>query len=89
MSMQLLEQMIEQAEALSVEEQLRLAAYLLEKARAAYPLSAVRPRRQWSEIQGIVSYPLVGEDAQAWVSRNRLESDEHREARLRRNHEDK
>ena len=35
--------------------------------------------RQWSEIAGIAPYPLVGQDAQTWVSRHRLEGDAERE----------
>lgn len=38
-------------------------------------------RRSWREIRGSVPYPLCGEDAQAWVSRSRRESDEHRGVR--------
>ena len=38
----------------------------------------------WSEAAGMFSYPLVGEDAQAWVTRTRHEGDEHRERLLRR-----
>ncbi|MBI4671802.1 MAG: hypothetical protein HY741_09070 [Chloroflexi bacterium] len=82
MSMQLLEKIIQESDALTVQEQLRLAAHLLEKARAAYPPVETRPRRKWREIRGIVPYPLAGEDAQAWVSRTRRESDERREAQL-------
>ncbi|MDQ1326877.1 MAG: hypothetical protein QG641_157, partial [Candidatus Poribacteria bacterium] len=40
-------------------------------------------RRKWSEICGLVPYPLFGEDAQDWVSRTRHESDEYREKKLR------
>jgi hypothetical protein len=36
-------------------------------------------RRSWREIRGSVEYPQCGEDAQAWVTRGRRESDEHRE----------
>ena len=38
-----------------------------------------RQRRSWSEIRGVVDYPLVEEDAQAWITRTRRESDEQRE----------
>lgn len=31
--------------------------------------------RRWEEIAGTASYPLVGEDAQQWVSHSRRESD--------------
>lgn len=48
----------------------------------AYLVSAeahTTPRRQWAEIAGTATYPLVDEDAQDWVSRTRLEGDEQRE----------
>jgi hypothetical protein len=47
-----------------------------------------KQRRQWQEIRGKASYPLVGEDAQIWVSRNRNEETETRELNLRNIYED-
>jgi len=44
-------------------------------------------RRKLSEFKGIVEYPFVGEDAQAWVSRSRQLSDEQRDRSLRNAHE--
>jgi len=41
-----------------------------------------RAGRSWSEIAGAATYPLAGEDAQAWVTRTRREGDEHRERAL-------
>jgi lysophospholipase L1-like esterase len=82
MSTEGLNDLIKQAEALSPEEQLRLVAHLVEKVRAAYPLS--RPHRKWAEICGTAPYPLLGEDAQAWVSRTRREDTEQRERQLKR-----
>ncbi len=40
-------------------------------------------RPSWSDAAGMFDYPLVGEDAQAWVTRTRREGDEHRERVLR------
>ncbi len=77
-----LEMLIKQSSTLTVDEQLRLAAYLVEQARQGY---APAPRRKWREIRGIAPYPLVGEDAQTWVTRTRREGDEERERQLRRN----
>jgi hypothetical protein len=34
-------------------------------------MQRIIPRRQWHEIRGGATYPLVGEDAQEWVSRER------------------
>lgn len=28
-----------------------------------------QPKRKWSDLKGMASYPLLGEDAQEWVSR--------------------
>jgi hypothetical protein len=64
-----------------VEEQLRLAAYLLERARQA--MTEEKPQYKWSDICGRYAYPMLGEDAQAWVTRTRRESDEHWEAQWR------
>ena len=38
-----------------------------------------RHRPAWSGIEGMFGHPMVGEDAQAWITRNRRESDAHRE----------
>jgi len=76
-------EIVRQAEALPLEEQLYLITLLAEKAQQAY-----RPavsRRRWREICGAAPYPLMGEDAQAWVSRTRQEDDEARERRWCRN----
>jgi hypothetical protein len=70
-----LDELIKQAESLTPDEQLRLIAHLAERARAAYASS--KPRRQWQEICGAASHPMMGEDAQEWVSRTRRESDAH------------
>ena len=72
-----LDELVEKAEALTSDEQLLLIARLAERLRETYQVP--RPRRKWREIRGSVPYPLLGEDAQAWVSRTRREGDEHRE----------
>jgi hypothetical protein len=74
-------EIIKQAETLTPEEQLYLIALLAGKARQAYRPAA--PRRRWREICGAAPYPLVGEDAQNWVSRTRREDTESRERRWR------
>jgi hypothetical protein len=45
-------------------------------------------RRKWQEIKGKVPFPLVGEDAQIWVSRNRNQATEYRELNQRSIYED-
>jgi hypothetical protein len=61
-------------------ERLRLLA-IVAQALAEHSLESAEqpPRRQWREIRGMASYPLLGEDAQAWISRTRQEGDEKRE----------
>ncbi|MEW6364897.1 MAG: hypothetical protein AB1714_09685 [Acidobacteriota bacterium] len=82
MASTLLDDLIAQASALPPREKLRLAAHLVEEVSRADEPS--RPRRKWMEIAGIVPCPLTGEDAQAWVSRMRRDSDIQREGHLRR-----
>ena len=71
-----------QAELLAPEDQLYLIARLADKAQHAYRQTP--PRRKWRDICGVAPYPLTGEDAQVWVSRSRVESDEDRERRWRK-----
>ena len=73
MSTQLLDSLLKQIDLLTADEQLRLVSYAAEKAR-----------RKWRDVRGLLPYPALGEDAQAWVTRTRREGDEHREQLLRR-----
>ena len=65
-----------QIEALEIDEQLRLAAHILERARQV--VSQEGPQHKWADVCGLYPHPILGEDAQAWVSRTRHESDERR-----------
>jgi hypothetical protein len=78
MSAQVLNELLERTGALTPEEQLWFIAQLAEKIRAAY--LGPGTRRKWRDLRGKASYPLLGEDAQAWITRTRQESDEHRES---------
>jgi hypothetical protein len=69
----------QEAAHLSTEEQLQLIAYLAEQVRNKQSPSPAR--RKWREIRGKAPFPLLEEDAQAWVSRTRQESDAEREHR--------
>ena len=71
-----LAEILERAALLAPDDQLYLAARLLQRARLAY--RSTKARRQWCEIRGKAPYPLLGEDAQAWVSRTRQEDTDHR-----------
>ncbi len=80
MSTEVLDNLIKQAERLSPDEQLRLAAYLVECARQ----SSSSPRRKWRETRGLARPSLFDEDAQTYITRTRREADEHRASTLKR-----
>ena len=79
MASKTLDQLIREVDTLSLEEQLRLAAYVVERAR----LRSMSPQRKWSDLKGIVQGMESGEDAQEWVTRTRRESDEGRDPERR------
>jgi hypothetical protein len=60
-------------------ERKQLAETILRELAAESPPAGPPRRRSWREIRGSVPYPLCGEDAQAWVTRTRRESDEQRQ----------
>ena len=70
------DELLKQVDTLGVEEQLRLATYLLERARQE--VAQQRTRYKWSDLCGRYPHPMLGEDAQAWITRTRRASDEKR-----------
>lgn len=76
------DEIIKRAEMLEPDERLYLIARLAEGVEQGD--EEERPRRRWSEIYGAASHPLVGEDAQDWVSRVRRKADESRGEGFRR-----
>jgi hypothetical protein len=80
-----IEQVYEQhVKPLEQAEQLRLVEKIVhELAGNGDPVKPARRYRFWREIRGSVQHAMCGEDAQAWVSRNRREDDECREEVLR------
>lgn len=80
MSISIMHDLMKQAAGLSMDEQLRLAAYLIEKARSQDTSTAPIA---WRDIRGMAKPSLLGEDAQVWVTRTRHESDERREHKSR------
>ena len=73
----MLDQLIRDAETVSPDDQLRLAAHLVERARQL--CTPRTSRRKWRDIRGAAKPSMFGEDAQAWVTRTRRESDEQRQ----------
>ena len=84
----LLQEVLKQVEKLSPGERLELIQQVaegLKKAELVDGTSAenLKPKRKWSDLKGMAPSPMMGEDAQEWVSRTRWEGDEHRERVLR------
>ncbi len=84
-----LQEVLKQAEQLSPGERLELIQQVaegLKKVEAVDRTSVEenpKPKRKWSDLMGMAPYPMMGEDAQEWVSRTRREGDEHRDRLLR------
>ncbi len=74
-----LDELIKQTDSLSPEERLQLLEHLRRGVSAPG-----KTNRKWREIRGVAQWPLLDEDAQAWVSRTRREGDEHRDSQVRR-----
>lgn len=72
-------QLLNQTADLTADEQLELAALLIEQARKKTASS----RRKWLDVAGAAPYPLTGEDAQSWVTRTRQEDENEREQQWR------
>jgi hypothetical protein len=76
-----LEKILSEIEQLTPENQLIVMGHLVEQIKKH--INQIQPKRTWSDLKGMAPYPLLGEDAQEWVSRTRQEGDEHRERLLR------
>ena len=75
-------EILKQTDALTSDEQLTLASMLIEQARKKSTIT--KPRHKWVDAIGTAPYPLMGEDAQTWVSRTREEGDTLREKQWRK-----
>jgi len=72
---------LQQVEQLAPEERLELIRQIAQGLKKSEVV--VRPKPRWSDLKGMAPYPMMGEDAQEWVSRTRREADEHRSQVLR------
>ena len=77
----LLEHLLQQVEQLTPEDRLELIRQIAQGLKQSEVVVRVKPR--WSDLKGMAPYPMMGEDAQEWVSRTRREGDEHRSQVLR------
>ncbi|AFY43692.1 hypothetical protein [Nostoc sp. PCC 7107] len=76
-----LEKILNDIEQLTPEEQLTVMGHLVKQVKKH--ITQTPPKRKLSDLKGMAPYPLLGGDAQEWVSRTRREGDEHRERLLR------
>ncbi len=85
MTTNVLDELMQRANLLTPDEQLVLATRLIERARQVTVTTSSSPHRlKWRDIRGLLPYPALGEDAQAYNSRTRREGTEHREQALKR-----
>jgi hypothetical protein len=78
-----LQQVLSDIDRLSPTDRIQVMTHVIESIREYVPTEPVKSIRKWSDLKGMVTAPLMGEDAQEWVSRTRREGDEHRESLLR------
>lgn len=64
-----LQQMLNEIDQLTPEDQLTVMGYLVERMKKH--IIPAQSKRKWSDLKGMASYPLLGKDAQEWVSQNR------------------
>lgn len=77
----LLQEILRQAEQLAPEKRLELIRQVAEGLKKSEAIA--KPKSRWIDLKGLAPHPMMGEDAQVWVTRTRREGDEHRERVLR------
>lgn len=82
----LLQQVLQEIEQLTTEEQLEVISHTTVQLKRR-TMSHNPNKLKWLDIAGTAPYPLVGEDAQEWVTRTRREAQEHRDQLLGRERE--
>ena len=78
-----LQQVLSDIDRLSPTDRIQVMTHVIESIREYVPTESKKSDRKWSDLKGMVTAPLMDEDAQEWVSRTRQEGDEHRESLLR------
>jgi hypothetical protein len=78
-----LQQVLSEIDRLSPTEQIQVMTHVIESIKGHVSKEPIKSTRRWSDFIGMAKAPLVGEDAQEWVSRTRKEGDDHRENVLR------
>jgi hypothetical protein len=78
-----LQQVLSDIDRLSPTDRIQVMTHVIESIKEYVPTEPVKLQLQWGDLKGMATAPLMGEDAQEWVSRTRREGDEHRESLLR------
>jgi hypothetical protein len=78
-----LQQVLSDIDRLSPTDRIQVMNHVIESIKEYVPTEPVKSQRKWSDLKGMATSPLMGEDAQEWMSRTRREGDEHRESLLR------
>jgi hypothetical protein len=78
-----LQQVLSDIDRLSPTDRIQVMSHVIESIREYVPTESAKTSRKWSDLRGMVTAPLMCEDAQEWVSRTRREGDEHRASLLR------
>lgn len=78
-----LDQLVALAAQLPPADRLRLVERIVHDLASSSAEGEPHSRQDWMSLRGIAPNLLGGEDAQAWVSRNRREADENRQQPLR------
>jgi hypothetical protein len=76
MTTQNMDQLLQRAARLTPSERLLLASRLIQGVRNE--ISSHQSRRKWKDAAGLLQYPALGEDAQAYISRSRHSDDDRR-----------
>jgi hypothetical protein len=84
MAVRSVENVLKQAARLTPEERLIVASRLIEGVRHEMPARRGQPLK-WRGLQGKLSHPAFGEDAQTYVTRTRNEDTAHRENAAKHN----
>lgn len=80
MKLQDMNQILKQADNLSPSEKLLLASRLIQDVQSK--MSSGKSSPKWKDAIGLLSYPALGEDAQAYIRRTRFENDIRRAHRI-------
>jgi hypothetical protein len=78
-----LQQVLSDIDRLSPTDRIQVMTHVIESIREYVPTETFKSTRRWRDLKGMVTSPLMHEDAQEWVSLTRREGDEHRESLLR------